>query len=376
MNLSGRSAALDRHSVRVVRHAVQRHDLATERDQSQRNHLETRDAERDPDDGDAEDEPGNQMADRQLPADQHNPDDVAYDRPKARTSLSHPRAAERPDDVAGDPECRDPEGDGDDEDARDQSRHGVAQREPPARQYEPEDVADRAHATMLLGEVLAAHRPGRVNAGRQADLSTGLTGPHCCRGSQSVGGGPSRTYPDGFAEEGSVVRWARTILLTAVAVAIVAVGATIVSSQQDSDDEPRDVAESGPDSAPTRTNQTEVTESPTQASESPPPTPDKDRTTTFVGRVDGGAGTLAVVDHGGEATAYFCDGASLEAWLGGSFTAGRLRLSGDNGALHGSFNGWHATGSVRVEGNRFGFTLRQVSPPRGLYRVADTIDGA
>ena len=170
------------------------------------------------------------------------------------------------------------------------------------------------------------------------------------------------------------MRWARTILLTVVALAIVAVGASIVSSQQDSDDEPRDVAESGPSPAPTGTNQTQVTESPTPTSESP--TPDKDRTTTFVGRVDGGAGTLAVVDHGGEATAYFCDGASLEAWLGGSFTAGRLRLSGDNGSLHGSFNGRQATGSVRVEGNRFGFTLRQVNPPRGLYRVADTIDGA
>jgi hypothetical protein len=170
------------------------------------------------------------------------------------------------------------------------------------------------------------------------------------------------------------VRWARTILLTAVALAIVVVGATIVSSQQDSADEPRDVAESGPTSAPAQTDETQATESPTPASESP--TREKERTSTFVGRVDGGAGTLAVVDHGGEATAYFCDGASLEAWLDGSFAAGRLRLSGDNGAMHGSFNGRQATGSVRVEGHRFGFTLRQVSPPQGLYRVADTIDGA
>jgi hypothetical protein len=170
------------------------------------------------------------------------------------------------------------------------------------------------------------------------------------------------------------VRWARTILLTAVALAIVVVGASIVSSQQDSADESRDAAESSPSSGPTPTDETEVTESPAPTSESP--SPEKKRTTTFVGEVDGGAGTLAVVDHGGEATAYFCDGASLEAWLGGSFTAGRLRLSGDNGALRGSFNGRQATGSVLVEGQRFGFTLRQVSPPRGLYRVADTIDGA
>jgi hypothetical protein len=170
------------------------------------------------------------------------------------------------------------------------------------------------------------------------------------------------------------VRWARTILLTAVALAIVVVGASIVSSQQDSADETRDATESSPSAGPTLTDETEVTESPAPTSESP--TPEKKQTTTFVGEVDGGAGTLAVVDHGGEATAYFCDGASLEAWLGGSFTAGRLRLSGDDGALHGSVDSRQATGSVRVEGHRFGFTLRQVSPPRGLYRVADTIDGA
>jgi hypothetical protein len=156
------------------------------------------------------------------------------------------------------------------------------------------------------------------------------------------------------------VNWTRTILLTAVAVAIVVVGASIVSSQQDSADEPRDVTEPSPSSTPT----------------SEPPTPEKKPTATFVGPVDGGVGTLAVVDHAGEVTAYFCDGASLEAWLGGSFTAGRLRLSGDNGALRGRFDGGQATGSVRVGGHRFGFTLRQVSPPRGLYRVADTIDGA
>jgi hypothetical protein len=170
------------------------------------------------------------------------------------------------------------------------------------------------------------------------------------------------------------VKWARTILLTAAALAIVVVGAIVVSSGQDSADEPRDVTDSNSGLAPTRTREAEIADSPTTASE--PPAHDKRGATTFVGRVDGGAGTLAVVDHAGEVTAYFCDGASLEAWLGGSFTAGRLRLSGDNGALRGSFDGGQASGSVRVEGQRFGFTLRQVSPPRGLYRVADTIDGA
>ncbi|HYJ69270.1 MAG TPA: hypothetical protein VEX15_16590 [Nocardioidaceae bacterium] len=174
------------------------------------------------------------------------------------------------------------------------------------------------------------------------------------------------------------MNWPRTIVLTGLALAIVIAGATIVSSQQDSDsaDGQSEAAEIDPSSAPTETQvtETQATESPTPTSE--PPTPEKERTNTFVGRVDGGAGTLAVVDHGGEATAYFCDGASLEAWLSGSATAGRLRMSGDNGGLRGGFNGQQATGSVRVEGSRFDFSLRQVSPPKGLYRVADTIDGA
>jgi hypothetical protein len=169
----------------------------------------------------------------------------------------------------------------------------------------------------------------------------------------------------------------RTILLTGAALAIVVVGATIASSQDDQDDsadDPPATAETSPSSAPTQTSETEDTESPTPTQESSPP--DKERPTTYVGRVDGGAATLALVDEGGEATAYFCDGAALESWLGGSASSSRLNLSGDNGELNAMVDGRQATGSVRVEGERFGFTLGQVSPPRGLYRFADTVDGA
>jgi hypothetical protein len=172
------------------------------------------------------------------------------------------------------------------------------------------------------------------------------------------------------------MNWPRTILLTGAALAIVVVGATIVSSQDDEGDSADDpaAAETSPSSEPTQSPETEDTESPTPTEESSPP--EKERPTTYVGRVDGGAATLALVDEGGEATAYFCDGAALESWLGGSATSSRLNLSGDNGDLSARVDGQQATGSVRVEGQRFGFTLRQVSPPRGLYRFADTVDGA
>jgi hypothetical protein len=167
----------------------------------------------------------------------------------------------------------------------------------------------------------------------------------------------------------------RTILLTGAALAIVVVGATIASSQEDSaDDDSTGGAETSPSAEPTEPPETQETEDPTPTQTREPP--EKERPRTYVGRVDGREATLAVVDQGGEATAYFCDGVSLESWLGGDATTSRLKLSGDNGRLKATIEGGEATGSVRIEGQEFGFTLGQVSAPRGLYRFADTVDGA
>src|SRR5262245_40068597 len=89
------------------------------------------------------------MGDRELPADHDDPDDVADDGPEARVRFAYDRPAEGPDDEAGDTECRDAEGDRDDQDARDHSRYGVAECEPPTREYEPDDVPNRAHTPIL-----------------------------------------------------------------------------------------------------------------------------------------------------------------------------------------------------------------------------------
>ena len=59
------------------------------------------------------------------------------------------RPAERPQDVGGEAERGDAEGDRDDEDAHDHSGERVSQRKPEARQDEPDQVENRAHRVSL-----------------------------------------------------------------------------------------------------------------------------------------------------------------------------------------------------------------------------------
>lgn len=168
-------------------------------------------------------------------------------------------------------------------------------------------------------------------------------------------------------------------LLAGGALAVVVVGASIASNGADSADDPPTPAVDSPSSAPPTPSESAPTQTPSTASTSETPSERSDRDegpSTFVGRVDGGAASLAVVVDGSEAVAYFCDGADIESWLSGSAADERLTLSGDTSALRGSFDGRRADGSIRVEGRPFGFSLRQVDPPKGLFRVADTIDGA
>jgi hypothetical protein len=170
---------------------------------------------------------------------------------------------------------------------------------------------------------------------------------------------------------------ALTAALAAVgAIVIVVVGVSLEGDDEDRGGDEPAATESEPSpetpASETPTGQEQPSQTPT-ASQTPE---EQDRSTTYVGRVDGGAATLAVVVEGSEATAYFCDGVAVESWLGGSATAGRLKLSGDNGSLDADVEARRTIGSVRVEGLRFGFTLREVEPPQGLYRVAETISGA
>lgn len=123
---------------------------------------------------------------------------------------------------------------------------------------------------------------------------------------------------------------------------------------------------------------------PTPAPASPPALEQADaEPVTYVGNVDGGGASVAIVIRGDEAVGYVCDGVA-EAWLrgvpepsGGSAGsgAGELELRGERGSLAARYDQDSATGEVTADGQTWTFTIPLVAPPEGLYRVADTVLG-
>lgn len=96
---------------------------------------------------------------------------------------------------------------------------------------------------------------------------------------------------------------------------------------------------------------------------------------TYVGYVDGGGASVAVIVTGDEAIAYLCDGNAVEAWLDGSAVDGQLDLTGERGSLTGDFDDLQASGQATADDQSWTFTIEVVEPPEGLYRFADTIAG-
>lgn len=98
---------------------------------------------------------------------------------------------------------------------------------------------------------------------------------------------------------------------------------------------------------------------------------------TYAGYVDGDDATVAIAIQDGEAIAYVCDGAEIEAWLRGSAIAGQLDLTGKNGAeLIGTFTDAAASGQVSAGGVTWTFIVDAVTEPSGLYRIAEDVVGA
>jgi hypothetical protein len=129
-------------------------DVLAQRHQRDRDHLEVRDRQWDSDDRDEQRDRGDDVADRQPDAGEDQPDDVADRRPRAGGRLVDDGPAERPQRVPRDPERRDAERNGDDEDAADDSRRDVAYCEPQASEDQPDDVEDsvhRVHLSTLVG---------------------------------------------------------------------------------------------------------------------------------------------------------------------------------------------------------------------------------
>jgi hypothetical protein len=105
---------------------------------------------------------------RELPAEQDDPHDVAEHRRHARAAVDDDAAAERPQRVAGEAERRDAERDRDDQDAGEGAGDGVGERQPPAGEDEPQDVPENARFSTGASAVSGgpARRAGRRPAGR------------------------------------------------------------------------------------------------------------------------------------------------------------------------------------------------------------------
>ena len=105
-----------------------------------------------------------------------------------------------------------------------------------------------------------------------------------------------------------------------------------------------------------------------------PPATENAPITTYAGKVDGRGASIAIAVRNGQAIAYVCDGAKLEAWLQGPAGDGQLALTGKNGAtVTGTHDGAVASGTAVDAGRTFTFRVKMVQAPNGLYRIADKV---
>lgn len=102
----------------------------------------------------------------------------------------------------------------------------------------------------------------------------------------------------------------------------------------------------------------------------------------YVARTDSGGAAVAISVHAGKAVAYMCNGHAVAAWLKGTAKAGKLELTGKNGArLDVSYRTGKATGSIMADGTKYTFSaplVHRVSSghrPPGLYEATATVHG-
>ena len=102
----------------------------------------------------------------------------------------------------------------------------------------------------------------------------------------------------------------------------------------------------------------------------------------YVSQVNGGGAAVAISVHAGKAVAYVCNGHAVAAWLRGTAKAGKLELTGKNGArLDVSYRTGKATGSIMADGTKYTFSaplVHRVSSghrPPGLYEATAMVHG-
>ena len=102
----------------------------------------------------------------------------------------------------------------------------------------------------------------------------------------------------------------------------------------------------------------------------------------YVSQVKGGGAAVAISVHGDKAVAYICNGHAVAAWLRGTAKAGKLELTGKNGArLDVSYRTGKATGSIMADGTKYTFSAPLVHRgssghrPPGLYEATAMVSG-
>src|ERR1700751_370724 len=138
--------------------AIGRHNADSERDQGDRDDLETGESERDSDNRQAEQDASDQMPEGQPPAEEDDPDHVPDYRGNAGFGTPVDRPAERPEHITGDPEGRDPERDGDDQDECHQPGQDVGDDHPESFEDQPYYVQYHPkHGFPLLASLTTFH---------------------------------------------------------------------------------------------------------------------------------------------------------------------------------------------------------------------------
>jgi hypothetical protein len=98
---------------------------------------------------------------------------------------------------------------------------------------------------------------------------------------------------------------------------------------------------------------------------------------TYAGRVGGGGGSVAVAIHGSQAIAYVCNGSTVEAWMRGTATGGKLVMTGKDGAkLTATYSHRRVAGDVAAHGTDYSFAVHLVNKPSGLYQATAAVRGA
>ena len=102
----------------------------------------------------------------------------------------------------------------------------------------------------------------------------------------------------------------------------------------------------------------------------------------YVGKVNGGGAAVAISVHGTKAVAYLCNGGAVASWLRGSVSAGKLNLTGKNGArLSLDYRKSDATGFLMTDGTKYTFSaplvhrVPSLHRQPGLYEATATVHG-